>query len=91
MVLQSEGEAFRILLSTTVTQIPIRKLTTSSLGMADLGVDVTGGGRVIDHEARLRWNGTKYSPSNPSIAPVCRRCAGTTLIDETTPKQKLHP
>jgi hypothetical protein len=81
VVLSSEGQGFRVVLRSTVTQLPIRLLATSTQGWRDIGVNVEGGGITRPHVARLRFDGASY-PSNPTVAPAMplTRPSGRVLI-----------
>ena len=57
--------------ATTITQLPVRVLSSVSHGWHDLGVQVAGGGIIPGYEARLRFDGHGY-PSNPSVPPAIR-------------------
>lgn len=81
-VLSPRGTRFRIVAKTTVTNLPIRLLATSTHGWRDLGVTVRGGGLAVPFEARLRFDGHRY-PSNPSIIrPAAHQLDGATLLGE---------
>lgn len=69
LILVPEGDSYKIVTETTVTQLPIRVLSTKTNGWHDLGVWVQGGGIQPGYEARLRFNGRKY-PSNPTVLPA---------------------
>jgi len=76
LILMPEGESYKVVTKTTITQLPIRVLATKTNGWHDLGVWVQGGGIQPGYEARLRFNGKKY-PSNPSVPPAQRVQKGT--------------
>lgn len=80
-ILSTQGSGFRVVMRSTVTQLPIRLLSTSSNGWRDIGVTVLGGGITSPYTARLRFNGRRY-PSNPTVAPAIplARPAGRVLI-----------
>ena len=80
-VLSPERGGFRVVLRSTVTQLPIWLLPTSSRGWRDIGVTVSGGGISQPYVARLRFNGRRY-PSNPTVPPATRvrGSAGRVLI-----------
>lgn len=67
-VLTKQGRSYRTVMRSTVTQLPIRLLPTSSRGWRDIGVTVSGGGVARPYLARMRFNGTRY-PANPSVQP----------------------
>ena len=69
LVLAPQGESYKVITKTTVTQLPIRVLSTKTNGWHDLGVWVQGGGIQPGYEARLRFNGKKY-PGNPTVPPA---------------------
>jgi hypothetical protein len=71
LILAPAGESYKIITRTTVTQPPIRVLSTKTNGWHDLGVGVGGGGIRQGYEARLRFNGRKY-PGNPTAPPAQR-------------------
>jgi len=81
VVLSRQGRGFRVVLRSTVTQLPIRMLPTSTRGWRDVGVTVAGGGITRRYVARLRFNGSRY-PSNPTVPPAVplKRPSGRVLI-----------
>ena len=68
-VLSPNGSSYRVVLRSTVTQLPIRVLPTSTRGWRDLGVTVSGGGITRPYVASLRFNGNRY-PGNPAVPPA---------------------
>ena len=84
LVLQRLRRGYRVVMRSTITRLPIRRLATRSHGWSDLGVKVGGGGIMILYEAALRFDGHRY-PSNPTLAPrvPVAHHAGTILIGET--------
>lgn len=66
-VLRATGKGYDTIGRTTVTQLPIRLLSSRSHGLHDLGVAVSGGG-ASEHVVRLRFDGRRY-PSNPTSLP----------------------
>jgi hypothetical protein len=76
LVLLPVGSSYKVVTKTTITQLPIRILSTKTNGWHDLGVWVQGGGIQPGYEARLKFNGKKY-PSNPSVPPAQRLQKGT--------------
>jgi hypothetical protein len=83
VVLSRGRQGFRVVLRSSVTQLPIRLLPTSTRGWRDVGVTVAGGGIAKPALARLRFNGTRY-PGNPTLAPAVppNRSSGRLLIAE---------
>lgn len=81
VVLSQKGSGYRVVLRSTVTQLPIRVLPTSTRGWRDIGVTVAGGGITRPYVARLRFNGNRY-PSNPTVPPAIplKRPSGKILI-----------
>ena len=81
VILSPKGTGYRVVMRTTVTQLPIRLLPTSTHGWRDVGVTVHGGGITRPYTARLRFNGRRY-PSNPTVAPAVplSRPSGKVLI-----------
>lgn len=69
LVLSPKGSSYRVILRSTVTQLPIRVLSTSTRGWSDIGVTVAGGGITRPYVARLRFNGNRY-PGNPTVPPA---------------------
>jgi hypothetical protein len=69
LILRPDGPSWKVITRTTVTQLPIRVLSTKTNGWHDLAVGVRGGGIQAGYEARLRFNGRKY-PGNPSSPPA---------------------
>jgi hypothetical protein len=81
VILSPQGTSYRVLLRSTVTQLPINLLPTSTHGWRDVGVTVAGGGIIRPYMARLRFNGSRY-PSNPTVPPAIplKRPTGKVLI-----------
>lgn len=75
-VLSLKPKGYRRVASISVTQPPIRVLSSIAHGWHDLGVFVAGGGITSGYEARLRFDGHSY-PSNPTVPPAIR--LGTTV------------
>lgn len=65
-VLRAEPDGATILAQTTVTQLPVGILETSTNGMRDIWVTTAGGG-APEAIRKLAWNGSTY-PANPTIA-----------------------
>ena len=81
VVLSPQGRSYRIVLQSTMTQLPIRLLPASTRGWRDIGVTVAGGGITQAYVARLRFNGRRY-PANPTVPPAIplRRPSGRLLV-----------
>ena len=81
IVLSPQTGSYRVVMRSTVTQLPIRILATSTRGWRDVGVTVSGGGVIRPYTARLRFNGYRY-PSNPTVPPVValKQPSGRVLI-----------
>lgn len=67
-VLTPEGDGWRVVTETSVTQTPIGVLSTSTNGWRDLAVSVGGGGMPAGW-MKLAFDGTSY-PTNPTVAPA---------------------
>jgi len=82
VVLSPQGNSYRVVLRSTVTQLPIRVLATSTCGWRDIGATVAGGGITRPYTARLRFDGHRY-PSNPTVPPAVplKHPTGDILID----------
>jgi hypothetical protein len=82
LILEPDGDSFKLIGKLTIVQLPIRVLRTKSHGHFDLSVIVAGGGIQPGYEAILKFDGVSY-PSNPSVAPaepLTRRVAGRVLV-----------
>jgi hypothetical protein len=81
VVLSPKWSSYRVVLRSTVTQLPIRVLSTFTRGWRDIGVTVEGGGITRPYVARLRFNGSRY-PGNPTVPPALplKQLSGTILI-----------
>jgi hypothetical protein len=90
LILRRAADGYAVLGETTVTQAPIRILSTATNGLPDIGVRVRGGGVTEGYEARLTFDGARY-PSNPTVAPAARvdGADGVTLITDADPKTAL--
>jgi hypothetical protein len=69
LILAPDGSSYNIITQTSVTQLPIRVLSTKTNGWHDLAVGVAGGGIQPGYAARLRFDGSTY-PSNPTVPPA---------------------
>jgi hypothetical protein len=78
-VVSPAENGFRLVLRSTITQLPISVLDTSSNGWRDVGVTVYGGGITRPHMARLQFNGRNY-PGNPSLPPAVRMSQPSGLV-----------
>jgi hypothetical protein len=79
-VLSPRGGGYRVVMRSTIVQLPIRVLATKSYGWRDVGVTVAGGGILRAYMAKMRFNGRRY-PSNPSVPPaVPARPSGRVLL-----------
>ncbi|PZO01292.1 MAG: hypothetical protein DCF29_15740, partial [Alphaproteobacteria bacterium] len=65
---QGEGEGWRVVTRTSVTQTPVGVLTTSTNGWRDLAVSIGGGGAEAGW-VRLTYDGRTY-PTNPTAPPA---------------------
>lgn len=66
IVLSPRGKSYRMVMRTTVTQLPIMLLPTSTRGWRDIGVTVAGGGILRPYTARIRFDGHHYR-GNPTV------------------------
>jgi len=82
VVLSPQGNSYRAVLHSTVTQLPIRLFPTFTPGWRDIGVTVSGAGITKRYTALLRFNGRPY-PNNPTVPPATplRKPSGKVLID----------
>lgn len=71
LVLEREKFSYKVVTKITITQTPIRVLSSTSNGWRTLSVWVQGGGIQPGYEAELRFDGKAY-PSNPSVPPARR-------------------
>ena len=67
-VLARDGDDWRVVTRTSVTQSPVGVLATSTNGWRDLAVSVGGGGLDAGW-VRLTYDGRTY-PTNPTAAPA---------------------
>ncbi len=92
LILAPSGSGFRVITRTTITQLPIRVLSSTTDGWHDLGVWVRGGGIQHGYEVKLRFNGKKY-PSNPSMPPAQQlnpKAVGRVVIAADSPGVSLY-
>lgn len=84
VVLTQRKADWSIVAATTVTRLPIHRLTTRTNGWSDLGVTVGGGG-VAPGVARMRFDGRRY-PDNPTLQPLAApEELGEVLLAESEP------
>lgn len=69
LILRPMGTAWTTVGDVSRVRPPVRLLTTTSHGLPDLGVVVSGGGGPPAHEARLTFDGRTY-PRFPSDEPL---------------------
>ncbi|WP_305095564.1 hypothetical protein [Croceibacterium aestuarii] len=67
VVLKREGDRFTPVVQTTVTQLPVGVLDSSSNGWRDLWVSVAGGGE-LGGRRKLPFDGESYA-TNPTVPP----------------------
>lgn len=91
LILRPEGETFTVLGDVTITRAPVRVLTSSTNGLPDIAVQVSGGGAAA-HEALLPFDGARYA-SNPTVAPARRAegAPGVVVIAEGQESTELKP
>jgi hypothetical protein len=92
LILEKNGDSWKIVTRTTVTQLPIRVLSATSYGWHNITVWVQGGGIQPGYEAELRFNGKTY-PGNPSAPPaqrLKRKAAGKVAIDSKQTSRHLY-
>jgi hypothetical protein len=92
LVLEPEGSSYRVITRTTITQLPIRILRSTTNGRHDLGVWVQGGGVQPGYEAILSFNGKMY-PNNPSMPPAKKsagKAPGAIALSATTATKPLY-
>ena len=68
LVLRRTGTTLTEIARTTVTQLPVGVLDTSSNGWRDLWVTTAGGGELTGRR-KLKHDGTGY-PTNPTVPPA---------------------
>jgi hypothetical protein len=89
-ILTQDGASWRVVTRTTITQPPIRVLTSTSNGWHNIGVWVEGGGIRKGYEAELRFNGKSYW-KNPSTAPkLAGKQAGEAVIASIDGSKPLY-
>lgn len=91
LVLQREGQSYRVVTKITITRPPIRLLDHVSNGWRDIGVWVQGGGIQPGHEAELAFDRKSY-PANPSVPPArseAGKVPGQVLISGSESAQPL--
>lgn len=90
LILRREAGIYTVLGETTVTNAPIRVLSTRTHGLPDIGVHVRGGGVTEGYEARLAFDGARY-PSNPTAPPAQRvdGAEGVTVITDEDSRTAL--
>jgi hypothetical protein len=71
LILAPKDSSYKVITKITITQPPIRVLTSRSNGWHDIGVWVQGGGIQPGYEADLPFDGKSY-PRNPSTPPARR-------------------
>ena len=95
LILAPENASYRLVTKITITRTPIRVFVTKSHGWHDLGVWVQGGGIEPGYEAKLSFNGKKYSsnPSVPPAKPLTRETPGEVVIsdDDMLHAKPLYP
>ena len=91
LILTRGRSGWRVVSEASITNPPVRVLSTRTRGWRDIGVYVRGGGIVRGYEARLRFDGRAYA-SNPSmVRPSGRRATGRVLITDADRGRPLFP
>jgi hypothetical protein len=92
LILARDRSSWKIVTKVTITQPPIRVLTSASSGWRSLGVWVQGGGIRRGYEAELRFDGHTY-PRNPTVPPSRRlqgKAAGEVVISSAQQAVPLY-
>ena len=92
LVLEPDGNSYRVIGETTVTHLPIRVLRGMTKGKHEIGVRVQGGGIQPVYEAILPFDGKTY-PSNPSMPPAkqsAEKARGIIAIPATAETKPLY-
>ncbi len=92
LVLTPVGASYKIIGRTTIVQLPIRILRSTTHGRPEIGVRVQGGIMEPGYEAILPFDGRRY-PSNPSVPPARRSHnadIGKILIPTTEQGMRLY-
>ena len=93
LILADTGRSYTVVGDSTIVQLPIRILTTTSNGWRDIAVWVQGGGIQPGYEARLPFDGRRY-PRNPSVKPsrrAGRNAPGEVIVPKGAEGQPLYP
>jgi hypothetical protein len=91
LVLEDRNGAFRLVSEISISNPPIRVLTTRSHGWRDLGVMVSGGGIRQAYETKLSFDGSTY-PTDPTVPPAKPMAVqqGRTVISPKDPVQSVQ-
>jgi uncharacterized protein YecT (DUF1311 family) len=85
LIVEGNDSSWRVVTKITITEPPIRVLTSTSHGWRDIGVWVHGGGLEPGYEVQLHFDGKTY-PTNPSVPPaqpLAGKVAGKVIISES--------
>ena len=89
LILQPQGDSFRVIDKFTLVRLPIRILRSKTNGWCDITMPVAGGGIIHEYIAVLRFNGHAYH-SNPSTAPkVPKKLVNSGTEIPLSPRGKL--
>ena len=91
LILSRGRRGWRLMSEASITNPPIRILSTRTRGWSDIGVQVQGGGIVRGYEARLRFNGSGYSSNPSTAAPSRRRAPGRVAISSEDLGRRVFP
>jgi hypothetical protein len=80
LILRPTAQGWESVGNVSRVSLPVRVLTTTSNGLPDLGVTVSGGGGPPAYEARLTFDGRTYPRFPPDEAVT--DAAGTVVIDD---------
>lgn len=92
LILKRNGDSWKEVTTTTITQLPIRVLKSTSHGWHNIAVWVAGGELLHGYEAELRFDGKTY-PANPSVPPARKlrtKVEGQIVISEQQQFKRLH-
>ena len=93
LVLTQQDSSYRVLGRIPTVKLPIRLLESRSHGWRDLAVFTQGGGILVGHQERVRFDGDMYYRESPEVGEEghVQRVEGAIILSRKDKAVQLYP